>query len=94
MQLAGEAKIEVGKVDEDSGVRFARIDLPQQAPVFAINVRQVADDFREAQYGDFVRIDDGVATSLAHATASDAEKVSAGRAMAQGFDQFGAVVLP
>ena len=48
MQLAREAKVEVGKVDEDSGVRFARVDFAQQAAVFAINMRQMADDFGEA----------------------------------------------
>ena len=48
MQLAREAKVEVRKVDEDSGVRLARVHLAQQAPIFAINARQMAHDFGEA----------------------------------------------
>ena len=41
-----------------------------------------------------MRVDDRVAAGLAHATAADAEEFSRRRAMPQGFDQFGAVVLP
>ena len=54
----------------------------------------MADDFGEAQYGDVVRVNNRIAARFAHANASNAEEFSRGRAMPQGFDQFGAVVLP
>ena len=41
-----------------------------------------------------MRVDDRVAAGFAHATAADAEELRCGGAMPQGFDQFGAVVLP
>ena len=54
----------------------------------------MAEDFGDADDGEILGIDDGVAAGGAHALAADAEELERRIAAAQGFDQLRAVHFP
>ena len=75
MQLARQAKIEVGKVDEHGCVGLSPLGLGHHFVKQPEDARQVLHHFGQPDDGDFVGVDHQIASSLLHPLAADAEKL-------------------
>ena len=53
---------------------MASVGLSDQLVKQAVDFGQMADDFRDADYGEVFRVDHGVASGGAHAVSAHAEK--------------------
>ncbi len=79
-ELAGEAEVDVGEVDEDGDVGAALFDGGDEAAVGAVDARHVADDFGDAHVGDVFGADDAVEAGGFHLFAAEAEAGELGMA--------------
>ena len=72
-QLAGEAEVDVGEVDEDGDVGAVFFDGGDEAAVLGVDGGHVADDLGDAHVGDVFGADDAVEAGGFHLAASEAE---------------------
>src|SRR5271165_4662026 len=89
--LAGYAPVEGRRIDDDGEVGLAVVGFGNEMFVQAVDFREVAEDFGDADYGQVFCVDDGVAPGGAHAVSADAEEFEGRVAAAQGFDELGAI---
>jgi uncharacterized protein YdeI (YjbR/CyaY-like superfamily) len=92
-QLAGEAEVDVGEVDEDGDIGAAGVDGGDEAAVFAVDVGHVPDDLGDAHVGDVFGADDAVEARGFHLRAAEAEGGEMGQAGAQLGEELRAVVV-
>ena len=76
MHLASYAPVEGWGIDDDCEIWAAVVRFANQLMEQAINLGEVAEDFRDANDGEIFGIDDGVAASGAHCRASGSEKLA------------------
>jgi len=97
VELFGELEVNVRKIDEDCDIRPVTAYGGLEAAEFAIDTGKVADDFRDAHYGDIFRSDDAGESSPDHARTAHADKrgvtTGQGELVAQLVDEKRAVVL-
>src|SRR5664280_1118161 len=97
VQLARQAQIEIGEVDEHRGVWPSPFGLAHNFAEAAIDERNVLDDLDNADFGDLSRIHQKVATGGAHLVSANAEELQIGRRSlvrelaAQSFHQLRAI---
>ena len=84
VQLARQAQVEVGEVDEHGGVRTASLGFANHLAKAAIDRGNVLDDLDDADLGDLSRIDQQIAAGGAHLLAAHAEELDAGRRIGLG----------
>jgi len=92
-ELAGEAEVDVGEVDEDGGLRAVLLNGGDETAIGAVDVGRVADDFRDAHVGDVFGADDTVLTGGFHLTAAEAEEGGGGMAAVELGDDLRSVVI-
>ena len=91
LELAGEAEVDVGEVDEDGGGGAGGLDVADEEPELGVDVGGVAKDFGDAHVGDVFGVDDaGLAGSL-HVEAAEAGEGGLREFLFQGEDDLGAV---
>lgn len=90
-QAAGDAKMKVGRIREDSQIGLLTVGLGQQFAVFAIDSRDVGDDFEQADHCQAGGVDDGAHAGLAEARTGAAEELSIGVHAPELFDDQGSV---
>ncbi len=78
VEFARQPQVEVGKVDEDSGVRTAIAGFADYLAKATIDVGNVLDHLDDADLGDLAGVGQELASSLAHAVAAYAEKLYVG----------------
>src|ERR1700733_9554839 len=71
-QMLRQREIDVGKVDQDGGGGLFFSDRGAEAAVFAIDVREVTQDFGDAHDGHVFRADDGAKAEGFHAFSAEA----------------------
>src|SRR5258706_4935028 len=91
LHLPSYAPVEGWRVDDDGEVRFALVGFFNQMLVEAVDLRQMAEDFRDADNRKIFRVDDGVAADGAHAFSADTEEINPRIAATQGFNELRAV---
>ncbi len=74
VELAGEAEVDFGEVDEHGDGGPARADGALELAELAIDARQMAHDFREAHDGHVFSADDAFDAGSRHARAAHAEQ--------------------
>jgi len=92
-QFAGEAEVDVGKVDEDGDVRAMFFDGGDEAAVLAVDVGHVPDDLGDAHVGDVFGADYALEAGVFHFFAAEAEAGEFGVAGAEFGQKLGAVVV-
>src|SRR5664280_395570 len=99
VQLARQAQVEFGEVDEHRGVWPSPFGLAHHFAEAAIDERNVLDDLHDADFGDLSRIHQKVATGRAHLVSANAEELQIGRRSltrelaARSFHELGAIEL-
>jgi hypothetical protein len=74
LHLAGYAPVERWGIDHYSEIGLAIVGFPDQALVEAVDLREVAQDFGDADYGKVFGVDDRVAPGGSHAVSANAEE--------------------
>ena len=67
MELFCQLEVDVGEIDEDGESRVVGSDGVLEAPEFAVDARQVADDFGDSHDGHVFGPDDGLEAGGDHA---------------------------
>ena len=75
VKLARQAQVEVGKVDEHGCVGTAALGFAHHLAKAAIDGGNVLDDLDDADFGDLPRVNQQVASGVAHLLAADAEEL-------------------
>ena len=76
VQLAGKSQIEVGEVDEHSGIRAAPLGFAHNLAEAAIDGWNVLDDLDNANLGDLASVHQQLAARRAHLLSADAEELN------------------
>ena len=92
-QLAGEAEVDVGKVDEDGDVGVEFLDAGDEAAVGAVDSGGMTDHLGDAHVGNVFGADDAVEAGGFHLFAAEAEEGGCGLATAKFGDELRAVVV-
>ena len=92
-ELAGKAEVDVGEVDEDSGLRAALLDRCDEASVGVVNAWRVVEDFGDAHVSYVFGADDALLAGCFHLAAAEAEEGCAGVAAEELSDDLRAVVV-
>ena len=92
-QLAGEAEVDVGEVDEDGDVGAVFFDGGDEAAVLGVDGGHVADDLGDAHVGYVFGADDAVEAGHFHLFAAEAEAGEVGVAGVEFGEKLGAVVV-
>jgi uncharacterized protein YdeI (YjbR/CyaY-like superfamily) len=92
-ELAGEAEVDVGEVDENGDVGATFLDGCDEAPVLAVDVGHMPDDFGDAHVSHVLCADDTVEASFFHFFAAEAEAGEVGVAGAEFGEELGTVVV-
>ena len=91
--MLGEAKVNVGEVDEDGEVGAVALEGGDELAVGAEDTRQVAQDFGDAHVGDVLGTDDALLAGGGHLCAAEAGEGGGWDAGAQFGDDLCAVVV-
>src|ERR1700688_810395 len=78
LHLSSHAPVKGGRVDDDGEVGLAFVGFGNQMLVEAQDLRQMANDFGDADDGEIFRVDHGVTAGGPHALAADAEEFKRG----------------
>ena len=92
-ELSGEAKVDVGEVNEDGSIRTALFDGGDEPAVLAIDEWGMANDLGDAHVGDVFGADDAVLSGVGHLFATEAEELRLRMAAAELGDDLRAVVV-
>ncbi len=90
-ELAGEAEVDVGEVDEDGGGGAGLVDVADEEAELGVDVGGVAEDFGDAHVGDVFGADDAGLARLLHEQAAEAGEGGLREFLFQGEDDLGAV---
>ena len=90
-ELAGEAEVDVGKVDEDGGGGTGNLDVADEAAELGVDVGSVAEDFGDAHVGDVFGADDAGLAGGLHELAAEAGEGGVREVVAEGVDELRAV---
>ena len=93
MKLTRQTKIKFREINQNGSVRFAPGCLRHEALKAAIDSRQMGHDFSESNDGDFLSIDQQVASISTHFLAAHAKEGGIWRKLAQRFDELSAVCI-
>ncbi len=74
VKVAGEAKVDVGEVDEDGDGGAVAADGADKAAVAGIDVRDVAEDLSDTHDGDVFRPDDLLLVLAGHLGTAKADE--------------------
>src|SRR5580704_11487547 len=91
LHLPRYAPVEGRRVDDDGEIGLALVGFFDQMSKQAVDLRQMTENFGDADDGEVFRVDDRVAAGGAHAVSADAEEIEVWIATAQGFDELRAV---
>lgn len=93
-KMAGEAEVDVWKVDEDGDRRALPADGADQPAIAGIDVRDVAQDLCDTHHSDIFSADDLLLVLMGHLYAAETCEGGVGEAEADGGDDLGAVGVP
>ena len=89
--MLGEAKVDVGEVDEDGERGAVALEGGDEGATGAEDARHVAEDFGDAHVSDVFGADDAGLAGLLHVRAAEASEGGFGKVSTQGGDEGGAV---
>ncbi len=92
-ELAGEAEVDVGEIDEDGGGGGGSVDAADEFAVLGVDVGGVAKDLGDAHVGDVLCADDAGLSGLLHEEAAEAGEGGGGELLFEGRDELGAVEI-
>jgi hypothetical protein len=87
MHLPGDSPVESWGIDYDREVRPAPVGLFDEAVKAVIYLRQLTQDFCDADHRQIAGIDNGIASRGSHALPSYAKELQGGIAPLQSFNQ-------
>ena len=93
LAMHGEAKVDVGKVDEDGERGRIALEVANQRAVLRVDVECVAQDLGEAHVGDVLGADDALLAGGFHAGPAQAGEDGGGQAGMEFGDDGGAIVV-
>ena len=93
-EFTGEAEVEAGKVGEDGKARLAAFCFRDEMAHGADERRQVAEDFGDADDGDFGVVSNDVNASGAHLRTAHAEESEVGKALLKSGGEACGVHIP
>ena len=92
-ELAGEAEVDVGEVDQDGYVRTALFDGSDELAILAVDEGGVPDDLGDAHVGNVFGAHNAVLAGVGHFLAAEAEELGVRRAGAEFGNDLGTVVI-
>jgi len=88
-----EAEVDVGEVDEDGEGGPVMLDRGDECAILRVDIRRVADHFREAHVGDVFGADDAVLASGLHRGTTEAGEGGQRNTGAEFRDDLGSVMV-
>ena len=91
LEVAGEAEVDVRKVDEDGDGGLVAANGADQLAIAGVDARDVAEDFGDAHNGDVFGADDLLLVLASHLGAAEAGEGGVRKTCAEGSDELGTV---